>query len=473
MGGENIKHHCGVFGIYDHPEAARITYLGLFALQHRGEEAAGICTSDGKELHLYKKKGLVGEVFEEDPSLRLPGSLAIGHTRYSTTGSSTLLNAQPYKVNYSRGQLAVAHNGNLVNAQRLRAELESYGSIFSSTMDSEIFVHLMAKPSYRDCEEAVVESCKRVEGAYSLVILTERQLIGVRDPHGFRPLCFGKLGNGYVLASETCALDLIEADFIREVEAGEVLVIDEKGPRSYFPFKDLPSRKAQCIFEHVYFARPDSTIFGDNVGLVRERLGRNLAKEHPAKADLVIPVPDSGNFAAMGYAKESGIPLAHGFTRNHYIGRTFINPQESIRSLKVKIKLNPIKEVVDGKRVVVVDDSIVRGNTSRSRVSLLRKAGAREVHMRISCPPHISPCYYGIDFPSKKELLACNNTIEEIKKFLGVDSIGYLSEEGMLAATTQDKTSFCTACFTGRYPTSIFDEADKFKLEKKKAKHAS
>lgn len=466
MSGENIKHHCGLFGVYNHSEAARITYLGLFALQHRGEEAAGICTSDGKNLHLYKNRGLVEEVFQEDPMLRLPGHLAIGHTRYSTTGSSTVVNAQPYKVDYSRGQVAVAHNGNLVNAQILRAELEAYGSIFGSTMDSEILVHLMAKPSYRSAEEAVTESVKRVQGAFSLVILNETQLFAVRDPHGFRPLCYGKLGRGFVVASETCAFDLIEADFIREIEPGEVLVIDEKGPRSYFPFKGTQTRRAHCIFEHVYFARPDSTIFGDNVALVREKLGQHLAREHPAKADIVVPVPDSGNFAAMGFSKESGIPLAHGFTRNHYVGRTFINPTQSARSIKVKIKLNPIREIVDGKRVVVVDDSIVRGNTAKSRVKLLRRAGAREVHMRISCPPHISPCYYGIDFPSKAELLACNNTMEEIKKFLDVDSIGYLSLEGMIKATTQAPNAFCAACFTGEYPTPIFDDVDKFKLEK-------
>lgn len=469
MSGENVKDHCGVFGVFNNQEAARITYLGLFALQHRGEEAAGICTSDGENLHLHKNQGLVGEVFDENIISKLPGKMAIGHVRYSTTGSSTLVNASPCKVDYSRGQVAVAHNGNLVNAQILRAELEAYGSIFTSTIDSEIFVHLMAKPAYRSHEEGVVESIKRVEGAFSLVILTENQLFAVRDPHGFRPLCFGKLGNGYVVASETCAFDLIEADFIRELEPGEVLIIDEKGPRSAFPFKDQPlQKKAHCIFEHVYFARPDSTLFGDNVGGVRERLGRQLAKEHPAPADIVIPVPDSGNFAALGFARQSGIPLAHGFTRNHYIGRTFIQPAQAMRSLKVKIKLNPIREVVDGKRVVVVDDSIVRGNTAKSRVKLLRKAGAREVHMRISCPPHVSPCYYGIDFPSKAELLACNNSMEEIKKFLDVDSIGYLSLDGMLASTTQNPADFCSACFTGRYPTPVTDDYDKLKLEKKR-----
>ncbi|MBN1687805.1 MAG: amidophosphoribosyltransferase [Candidatus Omnitrophica bacterium] len=468
MSGENIKEFCGVFGIYNHPQAAYVTQLGLFALQHRGEEAAGICTSDGNDLYIYKSMGLVGDALPTERLANLKGHIAIGHTRYSTTGSSKLINAQPYRVDYSRGQVAVAHNGNLVNAQLLRSELEAYGSIFGSTMDSEIFVHLIAKPSYRNCEEAVVESVKRVEGAYSLVILNETQLIGVRDPYGFRPLCFGKLGESYVLASESCAFDLIEAEYIRDVEPGEVIVIDEKGVRSHFPFGESKRRKAQCIFEHVYFSRPDSLVFGDTVGLVREKMGMNLAKEHPANADLVIPVPDSGNFAAMGFSKASGISLGHGFTRNHYIGRTFINPVQEARSFKVKIKINPIRKVVEGKRIVVVDDSIVRGNTAKSRVSLLRRAGAREVHMRISCPPHISPCYYGIDFPSKEELLACNKSMEEIKKFLDVDSLGYLSLEGMLAATSKGPHEFCTACFTGNYPTEIPDGGDKFKLEKKR-----
>jgi len=473
MSDEKIKEYCGVFGIFNHPDAARLTHLGLFALQHRGEEAAGICTSDSRELHLYKNTGLVGEVFTEDSIARLPGRAAVGHVRYSTTGSSNVHNAQPYKVSYSRGQVAIAHNGNLVNAQILRDELEGYGSIFSSTMDSEIFVHLMAKPSYKNPEEAIFQSVQRVEGAYSLIVLTESQLFGIRDPYGFRPLCLGRLGDSYVLASETCAFDLIGADYLREVEPGEIIVIDNNGLRSLFPFKGKTTRRAHCIFEHVYFARPDSTIFGDNVALVREKLGRQLAKEHPADADIVVPVPDSGNFAAIGYAKESGIPLAHGFTRNHYIGRTFISPSQSMRTLKVKIKLNPIREIVAGQRVVVIDDSIVRGNTSKSRVSLLRRAGASEVHMRISCPPHISPCYYGIDFPSKQELIACNKSMEEIKAFLEVDSIGYLSIEGMLQATTRKPTDFCTACFNGQYPTKVADSTDKFKLEKARDEKAS
>lgn len=468
MSGENIKHHCGVFGIYNHPQAARITQLGLFALQHRGEEAAGICTSDGTDLHLVKKMGHVGEIFDEAAFAQLPGKHAIGHVRYSTTGSSTITNAQPCKVDYSRGQVAIAHNGNLVNAQILRAELEAYGSIFGSTTDSEIFVHLIAKPSYRSHVEGVVEAAKRVKGAFTLTILTEDQLIGVRDPYGFRPLCLGRLGDSFVLASETCAFDLLEAKFIREVEPGEVVVIDPSGVQSHFPYKDTEVPKAQCIFEHVYFARPDSTLFHDNVGFVRERLGRQLAKEHPVSADIVVPVPDSGNFAALGYSQESRIPLAYGFIRNHYIGRTFISPTEAGRSLKVKIKLNPIRQFVDGKRVIVVDDSIVRGNTAKNRVKLLRAAGAKEVHMRISCPPHVSPCFYGIDFPSKKELLAANCGMDEIKKFLNVDTLGYLSLDGMLAATTQSSKDFCTACFTGKYPTEIFDEVDKLKLETKR-----
>lgn len=466
MSGENIKHHCGVFGIFNHPDAARLTYLGLFSLQHRGEEAAGICTSTGDRLHLHKDQGLVGEVFEEENMSGLPGNMAIGHVRYSTTGSSTVANAQPYKVAYSRGEVAVAHNGNLVNSQLLRRELESEGSVFSTTTDSEIFVHLIAKSPYDKFEEAVFHSVKRVVGAFSVVLINHKQIVALRDPHGFRPLCFGKIGKGFVIASETCAFDLIEADFIRELQPGEMIVIDDEGPRSYFPFERETHQISQCIFEHVYFARPDSTIFKDNVAMVRERMGRNLAKEHPVKADIVIPVPDSGNFAAMGYAKESGIALAHGFTRNHYIGRTFISPSQSSRSLKVKIKLNPIQEVVEGKRVIVVDDSIVRGNTAKSRIKLLRKAGAKEVHMRISCPPHVSPCFYGIDFPSKDELIAANKSMEEIKAFLDVDSVGYLSLEGMIGATSQGSDKFCAACFTGKYPTIIFDAVDKFKLEK-------
>ncbi|MFZ5801940.1 MAG: amidophosphoribosyltransferase [Candidatus Omnitrophota bacterium] len=468
MSGENLKEFCGVFGVFDHPQASKITYLGLFALQHRGEESAGICVSDGKQLCVYKNMGLVEDVFDTDRLALLQGRTAIGHVRYSTTGSSNLLNTQPYKVDYCRGQVAVAHNGNLTNSHLLRRRLESMGSIFGSTMDSEIIVHLMAKPSYRSNEEALIESLKTIEGAYTLLVLTPDQMMGVRDPNGFRPLCLGKLGESYVLASESCAFDLIEAEFIREIEPGEIVVIDSNGLRSLFPFHKEKSRVSQCIFEHVYFARPDSRIFGDNVAVVREKLGERLAQEQPVDADIVVSVPDSGNFAALGYARKSGIPLAHGFTRNHYIGRTFIDPSVNARSLKVKIKLNPIRDIVKGRRVVVVDDSVVRGNTARSRVRLLRKAGAKEVHLRISCPPHISPCFYGIDFPSKAELLACNKNMDEIRQFLDVDSIGYLSVKGMLEATTQASSSFCTACFTGEYPTRLYEGLDKFSLEKDK-----
>lgn len=467
MSGEGVKDHCGVFGIFGHEKAAELTYLGLFALQHRGEESAGIVTTDGKQMYLHKQMGLVGDAFSKSTLEKLPGNAAIGHVRYSTTGSSSISNAQPYMVDYSRGAVALAHNGNLTNAHLLRAELEAYGSIFSSTTDSEIFVHLMARPKYKNTEESVLGVLEKVQGAYSMTLLTEKELVGIRDPNGFRPLCLGKLDSAYVIASETCALDLINAEFIREIEPGEVVIINGKGLKSFYPFKGKNNRISQCLFEHVYFARPDSQIFGENVAVVRERLGRILAKEQPAKADIVVPVPDSGNFAAMGYAKESGIPLAHGFTRNHYIGRTFINPTQEMRTFKVRIKLNPIKEVIEGNRVVVIDDSIVRGNTSKSRVTLLRKAGAKEVHMRISCPPHISPCYYGIDFPSKQELIACNKSLDQIKEYLNVDSLGYLSHEGLLSVVSFPKENYCTACFTGNYPTKITDEMDKFKLERK------
>ncbi len=475
MGDEGVKEYCGIVGIYGHEQASELAYLGLFALQHRGEESAGIAVHDGKQINLYKNLGLVGEVFNRSTLNSLPGNIAIGHVRYSTTGSNNVQNAQPYMVDFSRGQVAIAHNGNLVNAQILRDELEAYGAIFGSTMDSEIFIHLMAKPEYQTKEECVLGAISRVEGAYSCTMLFDDMLVAFRDPHGFRPLCLGKVNGSYVVASETCALDLIQAELVREIEPGEVLFIDQKGLRSHFPFKNQKHKMAHCIFEHVYFARPDSRVFGENVGLVREKLGRILAKEHPVDADIVIPVPDSGNFAAMGYSQESGIPLAHGFTRNHYIGRTFINPTQEARTFAVKVKLNPIREVIEGKRVICVDDSIVRGNTSKSRVILLRRAGAKEVHMRISCPPHVSPCFYGIDFPSKKELIAATNSMEEIKAYLGVDSLGYLSEKGLLeGVTAKPKENYCTACFSGKYPTKIYDELDKFKLERKWAvRHAS
>lgn len=464
---DTLREKCGLFGIYGYENAAEITYLGLFALQHRGEESAGIAVSDGKLIRVHKELGLVGDVFKPDVLKKLPGRIAIGHVRYSTTGSSLLKNAQPIMTDYSRGQIAVGHNGNIVNAKKLHDELEAYGSIFASTVDSEIIIHLMARPENKNWEVGLVNALRQLEGAYCFVMLRENELVGIRDPHGFRPLCLGRIGEAYVLASETCALDLINAQFIREVEPGEVVLINERGIRSLYPFKGQTIRKAACIFEHVYFARPDSWIFGESVAKVRERLGEILAEEHPAKADLVIPVPDSGNFAALGFSRVSGIPFAFGFTRNHYIGRTFILPEQSAREFKVRIKLNPLKEAVRGQRVVIVDDSIVRGNTARSRVKELRSAGAKEVHMRVSCPPHRFACYYGIDFPHKEQLLANNYSMEEIKKFLDVESIGYLSEEGLLrAVSAYPKTDYCTACFTAKYPTPIEEDMDKFSFEK-------
>ncbi|MBI4431603.1 MAG: amidophosphoribosyltransferase [Candidatus Omnitrophica bacterium] len=466
---DHPREECGVFGIYGHPRAAEITYLGLFALQHRGEESAGIVTSDGEDLKIVRGLGLVSDAFTQENLAGLKGNSAIGHVRYSTTGSTLLKNAQPQLVEYSRGQLAVAHNGNITNARRLRDELEAYGSIFQSTVDSEIIIHLMAKPTYRNREESLAGSLNRLEGAFTLVMLTESEMIGVRDPHGFRPLILGKLDGGWVLASETCALDLIGAQFEREINSGEVVMIDQKGLRSIYPFSEKPLTLAHCIFEHVYFARPDSDIFGQNVGQVRERLGMELAREHPAKADIVIAVPDSGNFAALGYARQSGIPMASGIMRNHYIGRTFINPSQSSREFNVRIKLNPIRAVLQGKRVIVVDDSIVRGNTARYRVKSIREAGAKEVHLRISCPPIRYPCYFGIDFPDPGELIANSKSVEEIEKFLTVDSLGYISKEGFIRAVTQGKKNdYCTACFFGNYPVEVEERLDKFFMERKK-----
>lgn len=466
---DHPKEECGVFGIYGNPHAAETTYLGLFALQHRGEESAGIVSNDGEELKTIRGLGLVSDVFTPENLKELKGDSAIGHVRYSTTGSTLLKNAQPQVVEYSRGHLAVAHNGNITNARHLRDELEAYGSIFQSTVDSEIIIHLMAKPTYRTREESLAGSLNRLEGAFSLVMLTESEMVGVRDPHGFRPLVLGKLDKAWVLASETCALDLIGAKVEREIEAGEVIIINKEGVHSFYPFTEKPKTLAHCIFEHVYFARPDSDIFGQNVGQVRERLGMELAKEHPVNADIVIPVPDSGNFAALGYARQSGIPMASGIMRNHYIGRTFINPSQSIREFNVRIKLNPIRAVLQGKRVIVVDDSIVRGNTAKYRVKSIREAGAKEVHLRISCPPIRFPCYFGIDFPDPAELIANSKSVEEIEKFVGVNSLGYLSKEGFIRAVAQGKKNdHCTACFFGDYPVKVNEVMDKFSMERKK-----
>jgi amidophosphoribosyltransferase len=448
--GRTLREECGVFGIFDHQEAAQITYLGLYALQHRGQESAGIVVSDGKQFTGHRGMGLVPDVFQGKQLQILNGRIGIGHVRYSTTGGSEIKNAQPFQVDYSRGSLAIAHNGNLVNTRALRSRLEQAGSIFQSTMDSEIIVHLIAKSQNTTFEEALIGSLQKLKGAYSLVLLTQTQMIGVRDPGGFRPLCLGKLKGSYVLASETCALDLIQAEYIREVDAGEIVIIDDNGLRSIKPFP--PTRPSLCIFEFIYFARPDSRVFGESVYQTRKRLGIELALESPVACDLVIPMPDSGNCAALGFAEASGIPFEMGITRNHYVGRTFIQPSQISRDLGVKVKLNPVKEVINDKRIVVIEDSIVRGTTSRIRMNNLREAGAKEVHMRVSCPPHKYPCYYGIDFPTREELIASSHSIEEIGTYIGVDSLGYLSLEGMIKAMPFPRETFCLSCFDGQYP---------------------
>jgi amidophosphoribosyltransferase len=447
---KRLREECGVFGIFGHEDAARITYLGLYALQHRGQESAGIVVSDGKQLIGARGMGLVYEVFNEEKLQELTGPTAIGHIRYSTTGSSVLKNAQPFQVDYSRGSLAVAHNGNLVNTSELRSRLEKAGSIFQSTMDSEIIVHLVAKSHAANFEDALIESLLQLKGSYSLLLLTQDQMIAVRDPHGFRPLCLGKLDGSYVFASETCALDLIEAEYIRDVEPGEIVIIDNNGLHSLKPLP--PTTPSLCIFEFIYFARPDSHVFGESVYQARKCLGRELALEQPVKCDLVIPMPDSGNCAALGFAEASEIPLEMGIIRNHYVGRTFIQPSQTSRDLGVKVKLNPVREVIKDKRIVVIEDSIVRGTTSKIRMKNLREAGAKEVHMRVSCPPHRYPCYYGIDFPTREELIASSHSTEEICRFIGLDTLGYLSLDGMIKALPFPKEDFCLSCFDGQYP---------------------
>ena len=445
------KHYCGIFGVYGHPNAAELSYFGLYALQHRGQESAGIVTCDGKSFRKHLGMGLVSQVFNGRVLHDLVGSMAVGHTRYSTTGSSMLQNAQPLAVDCAKGQLAIAHNGNLTNAAQLRWDLESKGSIFQTTVDSEIIVHLMAQPTAGGRENNLLEVMRRIEGAYSLVIMTEQELIGIRDPHGFRPLSIGQLDGAWVLSSETCAFDLIRAKFVRDVEPGEIVIIDKNGLRS---IKATPaaSRRAMCVFEFVYFARPDSNLLGHNVYKARVSMGRQLAREYPIPADLVVPVPDSGNCAALGYSLESGIPFEMAFVRNHYIGRSFLQPSQLIRDFNVRVKLNLIPELVEGKRVIIVDDSIVRGTTSKTRVNSLKEAGAKEVHVLVSCPPHMNPCVYGIDFPDRSKLMAVNNTRDEIRRYLNADSLGYLSQEGMVRATGLPASDFCMACYDGRYP---------------------
>lgn len=458
---DRFHDECGVVGVYDHPEAANMVYLCLYALQHRGQESSGIVSSNGKVLISHRQMGLVADVFKEDVIKRLEGSCAIGHNRYSTTGQSHIKNAQPFVVEYAHGPIAVAHNGNLVNAGILRDELETAGSIFQSTSDTEVIIHLIATSKETSLMGRIVEALSRVRGAYSLLFLTPDRMIAARDPMGFRPLVLGRLQSGagpdgYVVASETCALDLIEAEYLREVEPGEIVSFGPQGMESLKPFPPAPH--AKCIFEYVYFARPDSNLYGRNVYQVRKEFGRQLARESPVAVDLVTPVPDSGVPAAIGYAEESGIPLEFGLIRNHYVGRTFIEPQQSIRHFGVKIKLNAQREVLQGKRVVVVDDSIVRGTTSRKIIRMLRDAGAKEVHMRISSPPTISPCYYGIDTPTRAELIASANSVEEIRRFIEADTLAYLSRDGMYTFLNGKKQGFCDACFTANYPVHFDDE---------------
>ena len=459
------KHYCGVFGVYGHPNAAELTYYGLYALQHRGQESAGIVTSDGKQFRSHKGMGLVSQIFRGNILHDLAGKMAVGHTRYSTTGSSLLQNAQPFIAN-CRGQVAIAHNGNLTNASQLRDELEARGSILQTSVDSEIILHLMALPSENGHGNNLIQAIRRIEGAYSLVIMTQNELIGVRDPHGFRPLCIGKIDDAWVLASETCALDLIHAKFVRDVEPGEVVVINQDGLSSIQAFPEH-ERRAFCIFEYVYFARPDSTIANRNVYKVRVEMGRQLAREFPISADVVIPVPDSGNCAALGYSLESGIPFEMAFIRNHYVGRSFLQPSQLIRDFDVRVKLNLIKELVKNKRVIVVDDSIVRGTTCKARVNNLKEAGAKEVHVLVSCPPHMHPCVYGIDFPDRSKLMAANHSLEEIRKYLNADSLHYLSQDGLVKATGLPKKSFCMACYDGNYPVAFDPAVDKHIIERR------
>ena len=466
------KHYCGVFGIYGHPNAAELTYFGLYALQHRGQESAGIATSDGKQFRIHKGMGLVPQVFNGEILHGLVGKMSVGHTRYSTTGSSHLRNAQPLAVDCARGQIAIAHNGNLTNASQLREELEARGSIFQTTVDSEIILHLMAQPSLNQRPNDLVQTVRRIEGAYSLVIMTEKELIGIRDPHGFRPLCIGKKDDAYVLSSETTALDLIQAKYIRDVEPGEIVIINEAGLTSVQAFPEQ-KRRAFCIFEYVYFARPDSHIANRSVYKVRVDMGRELARECPIEADIVVPVPDSGNCAALGYSLQSGIPFEMAFVRNHYVGRSFLQPSQLIRDFNVRVKLNLIHDLVKDKRVIIVDDSIVRGTTCKSRVNNLKEAGAKEVHVLVSCPPHMNPCVYGIDFPDRSKLMAANHSQEEIRKYLNADSLHYLSQAGMVKATGLPTESFCMACYDGNYPVHYDPKLDKNIMENRKRRVAS
>ncbi|MBI9110045.1 amidophosphoribosyltransferase [Maridesulfovibrio ferrireducens] len=460
------KEYCGLFGICGHPEAARMTYFGLYAMQHRGQESAGIVTWDGDTIREQKGMGLVADVFNERHlSKELKGDIAIGHVRYSTTGASLIKNAQPFVVRFGDLRLAIAHNGNLVNTKELRDELEAQGSIFQTTMDSEVFVHLIAKSlNGNTIEDAVMKACKKVKGAFSLLILANDKMIAVKDPHGFRPLVLGKVNDNYVFASETCAFDLIDAKSIRAVKQGEMLVVEDGKLTSYIYDDTTPKR--QCIFELIYFARPDSIIFDEVVYERRKKMGQILAREMPKDVDFVMPFPDSGNYAAVGYSQESGLPLELAMIRNHYVGRTFIQPSQDMRDFSVKMKLNPVRSMIKGKSIMIIEDSIVRGTTIRARVKELRALGAREIHMRVSCPAIRFPCYYGIDFSSKGELIAANSTEEEIASFIGLDSLHYLSIDGLLDSV-EDRDSYCLACFNGEYPIEPCSCSGKMCLEDK------
>jgi len=455
---DKLHEECGVFGIYGHPEAARLTYLGVYALQHRGQESCGIVVSNGARLHSERDMGHVSEVFDQARLDRLPGTSAIGHVRYSTAGEVSIRECQPFLVACQHGQIAICHNGNLPFAREERKRLERDGAIFSSTSDTEVVLHGVARSRAANAIEAIPEVLRNTEGAFSMLFLTPTELIAIRDSRGFRPLALGRLNDAWVIASESCAFDLIDAKYVRDVEPGEMIVISEDGLRSTHP---LPSQQhSMCIFEHVYFSRPDSIIFGQSVNRSRHRMGKRLAIEQPADADIVVPVPDSGVPAAIGYSAESGLPFRFGLVRNHYVGRTFIEPKQSIRSFGVRIKLNPVRHLIENKRIVLIDDSIVRGTTAKKIVRMVREAGARKIHVRISCPPTVGPCYYGVDTPNKSELIAANMSVEEIRDFIEADSLGYLSLDGMLAATGINPDEACVACWNERYPTRITSEAE-------------
>jgi amidophosphoribosyltransferase len=450
---DKFQDECGVVGVYGHNDAANLAYLGLYALQHRGQESAGIVASNNGKMHLEVGMGLVADVFSDVRLKKLPGNIAIGHNRYSTTGVSRIKNAQPCLIEYAGGTMAMGHNGNLVNASEIRQELRSAGAIFQSTNDSEVIVHLMAQSQRNSFVDRAVAALSQVKGAYSIVLMSENELIAARDPQGFRPLCLGKLDGAYIVASESCVMDLVEAEFIREIEPGELILINQFGVKSFHPFQKTSTK--QCVFEHIYFSRPDSYLFGHSVYSVRKLMGKALAIEKPVEADVVVPVPDSGVISAMGYSEEAKIPFQMGLIRNHYVGRTFIEPQSQIRNFGVKIKLNAVKPVIEGKRVIIIDDSIVRGTTSKKIVRMLREVGALEVHVRISSPPTTHSCFYGIDTPTKSELIASNMDIEQTREYLGADSLHYISLERMLSIFGEQKDDFCAACFDGRYPVDV------------------